>query len=168
MSNINYSIIAAVSDNNVIGKNGTLPWHLKSDLQRFKRLTDGHCIIMGRKCFESIGKALPNRTNIVISSNPELEIDNCIVRPSLQRAIDYANAKYDYTPFIIGGGSLYSQAINIVNYMYLTEVHINIEDGDTFFPEYDKSKWEVISSMDFKADADNDYDTTYKVLKRIR
>lgn len=167
MSNINYSIIAAVSDNGVIGKNNTLPWHLKDDLIRFKKLTDGHCIIMGRKCFESIGKALPNRTNIIVSSNENLEIKNCIIKPSLQFAVDYANSTNDNTPFIIGGGSLYSQAINIVNYMYLTEVHTVI-DGDVFFPKYDKSKWKLISSEEHKADENNDYDVTYKLLKRIR
>lgn len=168
MSNINYSIIAAVSDNGVIGKNNTLPWHLKTDLQRFKKLTDGHCIIMGHKCYDSIGKALPNRTNIVVSSNQDLEIPNCIVKPSLQFAVDYANSRYDTTPFIIGGGSLYRQSINIVNRMYLTEVHAVIEDGDVFFPEYDPAQWHVVSSEDFCADSDNEYATTFKILERIR
>ena len=115
MSNINYSMIVAVSDNNVIGKNGTMPWHLKTDLQRFKKLTENHTIIMGKNCFNSIGKPLPNRTNIVVSSNTDLEIPGCIVKPSLQYAADYANSRYDLTPFIIGGGTLYRQAINLVN-----------------------------------------------------
>ena len=168
MSNINYSIIAAVSDNGVIGKNGTLPWHLKSDLQRFKKLTDGRCVIMGHGCYNSIGKPLPNRTNIVVSSDQSLEIPGCIVKPSLQYAVDYANSRNDATPFIIGGGSLYRQAINIVNYMYLTEVHTTINNGDVFFPEYIPSQWEIISSEDFKADENNEYDTTYRILKRIR
>ena len=79
-------MIAAVSDNNVIGKNGQLPWHLKTDLQRFKKLTENHTVIMGRRCFESIGKPLPNRTNVVVSSNTDLEIPGCIVKPSLQYA----------------------------------------------------------------------------------
>lgn len=168
MSSINYSMIVAASENNVIGKNGTMPWHLKSDLQRFKKLTDGHCIIMGRKCYESIGKPLPNRTNIVVSSNMELEIPGCIVKPSLQYAADYANSRNDLTPFIIGGGTLYRQAINLVNYLYLTRVHTIIKDGDVFFPEINMNQWEIISSEDFKADADNDFDTTFMVLKRKR
>ena len=161
-------MIVAASDNNVIGKNGIMPWHLKTDLQRFKELTTNHCVIMGRKCFESIGKPLPNRTNIVVSSNMDLEIPGCIVKPSLQKAADYANSRYDSTPFIIGGGTLYKQAINLVNFLYLTRVHTTIEDGDVFFPELDMNQWEVTSSTDFKADADNDFDTTFMILRRKR
>lgn len=168
MSNINYSIIVAVSDNNVIGKNGKMPWHLKTDLQRFKKLTENHVIIMGRNCFNSIGRPLPNRTNIVISRNQDLEIPGCVVKPSLQYAADYANSKNDCSPFIIGGGIIYRQAINIVNYIYLTKVHTTIEDGDTFFPELDMTKWETVSTEEFMADDENDYDTTFMVLKRKR
>ena len=168
MSNINYSMIAAVSTNNVIGKNGKLPWHLKTDLQRFKKLTENHTIIMGRRCFESIGKPLPNRTNVVVSSNTDLEIPGCIVKPSLQYAADYANSRYDSTPFIIGGGTLYRQAINLVNVLYLTRVHTIIEDGDVFFPELDMSKWDIEHSEDVPADKDNDFDTTFMILRRKR
>ena len=168
MSNINYSMIVAVSDNNVIGKGGTIPWHLKTDLQRFKKLTDNHTIIMGRRCFESIGKPLPNRTNVVVSSNTDLEIPGCIVKPSLQYAADYANSRYDSTPFIIGGGTLYRQAINLVNVLYLTRVHTIIEDGDVFFPELDMSKWDIEHTEDVPADKDNDFDTTFMILRRKR
>lgn len=161
-------MIAAVSTNNVIGKNGQLPWHLKTDLQRFKKLTENHVIIMGRKCFESIGKPLPNRTNVVVSSNTDLEIPGCIVKPSLQYAADYANSRYDSTPFIIGGGTLYRQAINLVNVLYLTRVHTIIEDGDVFFPELDMSKWDIEHSEDVPADKDNDFDTTFMILRRKR
>ena len=163
-----YSIIVAADENNVIGKNNTIPWHLKTDLQRFKKLTENHAIIMGRKCFDSIGKPLPNRTNVIVSSQPGLEIEGCIVKPSLQFAVDYVNSKYDSAPFIIGGGSIYKQAYNIVNTIYLTRVHTKIEDGDVFFPELDMDKWLIESSEDFKADADNDYDTTFMVLKNKR
>lgn len=168
MSNINYSMIAAVSTNNVIGKNGQLPWHLKTDLQRFKKLTENHTIIMGKNCFNSIGKPLPNRINIVVSSNMDLEIPGCIVKPSLQYAADYANSRYDSTPFIIGGGTLYRQAINLVNFLYLTRVHTIIEDGDVFFPELDMSKWDIEHSEDVPADKDNDFDTTFMILRRKR
>lgn len=161
-------MIAAVSDNNVIGKNGQLPWHLKTDLQRFKKLTENHVIIMGRNCFNSIGRPLPNRTNIVVSSNQDLEIPGCIVKPSLQYAADYANSRNDNTPFIIGGGTIYRQAINLVNYIYLTKVHTTIEDGDTFFPELNMNQWQILSTEELKADKDNDFDTTYMVLKRKR
>ena len=168
MSNINYSMIVAVSENNVIGKNGTMPWHLKTDLQRFKELTTNHCVIMGRNCFNSIGKPLPNRTNIIVSSNMDLEIPGCIVKPSLQYAADYANSRYDSTPFIIGGGTLYRQAINLVNVLYLTRVHTIIEDGNVFFPELDMSKWDIEHSEDVPADKDNDFDTTFMILRRKR
>lgn len=161
-------MIAAVSTNNVIGKNGQLPWHLKIDLQRFKKLTENHTIIMGRRCFESIGKPLPNRTNVVVSSNTDLEIPGCIVKPSLQYAADYANSRYDSTPFIIGGGTLYRQAINLVNVLYLTRVHTIIEDGDVFFPELDMSKWDIEHTEDVPADKDNDFDTTFMILRRKR
>ena len=168
MSNINYSMIVAVSENNVIGKNGTMPWHLKTDLQRFKELTTNHCVIMGRNCFNSIGKPLPNRTNIIVSSNMDLEIPGCIVKPSLQYAADYANSRYDSTPFIIGGGTLYRQAINLVNVLYLTRVHTIIEDGNVFFPELDMSKWDIEHTEDVPADKDNDFDTTFMILRRKR
>ena len=168
MSNINYSMIVAVADNNVIGKNNQIPWHLKTDLQRFKKLTENHTIIMGRRCFESIGKPLPNRTNVVVSSNTDLEIPGCIVKPSLQYAADYANSRYDSTPFIIGGGTLYRQAINLVNVLYLTRVHTIIEDGDVFFPELDMSKWDIEHTEDVPADKDNDFDTTFMILRRKR
>ena len=168
MSNINYSMIVAVSENNVIGKNGTMLWHLKTDLQRFKELTTNHCVIMGRNCLESIGKPLPNRTNVVVSSNTDLEIPGCIVKPSLQYAADYANSRYDSTPFIIGGGTLYRQAINLVNVLYLTRVHTIIEDGDVFFPELDMSKWDIEHTEDVPADKDNDFDTTFMILRRKR
>ena len=168
MSNMNYSMIVAVSDNNVIGKNGQLPWHLKTDLQRFKKLTENHTIIMGKNCFNSIGKPLPNRTNVVVSSNTDLEIPGCIVKPSLQYAADYANSRYDSTPFIIGGGTLYRQAINLVNVLYLTRVHTIIEDGDVFFPELDMSKWDIEHTEDVPADKDNDFDTTFMILRRKR
>ena len=161
-------MIAAVADNNVIGKNNQLPWHLKTDLQRFKKLTENHTIIMGRRCFESIGKPLPNRTNVVVSSNTDLEIPGCIVKPSLQYAADYANSRYDSTPFIIGGGTLYRQAINLVNVLYLTRVHTIIEDGDVFFPELDMSKWDIEHTEDVPADKDNDFDTTFMILRRKR
>ena len=168
MSNINYSMIVAVSENNVIGKNGTMPWHLKTDLQRFKELTTNHCVIMGRNCFNSIGKPLSNRTNIIVSSNTDLEIPGCIVKPSLEYAADYANSRYDSTPFIIGGGTLYRQAINLVNVLYLTRVHTIIEDGDVFFPELDMSKWDIEHTEDVPADKDNDFDTTFMILRRKR
>lgn len=163
-----YSIIVAVSDNNVIGKDGKMPWHLKSDLTRFKKLTEGHHIIMGRGCFESIGKPLPNRTNIVISSNPGYRPDGVIVKPSLQFAVDYVNSRYDSSPFIIGGGKVYRQCIDIVNYIHLTRVHTEIADGDTFFPEIDMNMWDIAHQEYLPPSPDNDFATTYMILENKR
>ena len=98
----------------------------------------------------------------------DLEIPGCIVKPSLQYAADYANSRYDSTPFIIGGGTLYRQAINLVNVLYLTRVHTIIEDGNVFFPELDMSKWDIEHSEDVPADKDNDFDTTFMILRRKR
>lgn len=166
-----YSIIVAADENNVIGKAGTmLPWHLKADLQRFKKVTENSAVIMGRKCFESIGKPLPNRLNVVLSSNDKYDpgYDGIIVKQTLQMAVDYVNSKYIPEAFIIGGGTLYRQSVNIVNKIYLTRIHTEIQDGDTFFPELDMSKWDIVHSEDFPADKDNDYPTTFMILENKR
>ena len=163
-----YSIIVAATDNNVIGRNNAMPWHLKRDLIRFKELTTGSAVIMGRRCFESIGKPLPNRLNVVVSSNESYNPEGVIVKPSLQFAVDYVNSKYIKEPFIIGGGSLYRQSVNIVNKIYLTRIHTEIPDGDTFFPELDMSKWDIVHSEDFPADKDNDFPTTFMILENKR
>jgi dihydrofolate reductase len=132
------SIIVAVAENNVIGLKNQLIWHISEDLKRFKALTTGHCVVMGRKTFESIGKPLPNRTNIVVSRNRELIIEGCIVVSSLDEAI--AVCEKDEEIFIIGGGELYRQALPMASKLYLTIVHKNFE-GDTFFPEIDFNQW---------------------------
>ena len=164
-----YSIIVAVDENNVIGKAGTmLPWHLKTDLQRFKKLTENSAVILGRKCFESIGRPLPNRLNVVVSSNESYNPDGVIVKPSLQYAVDYVNSRYIPEAFIIGGGQIYSQCVNIVNRIYLTRVHTEIEDGDTFFPHLDMNNWEITQMEKTDADKDNDFPTTFMVLENKR
>lgn len=166
-----YSIIVAADENNVIGKIGTmLPWHLKTDLQRFKKLTENSAVILGRKCFESIGKPLPNRLNVVVSSNDMYDpgYNGVIVKQTLQMAADYINSKYIPEAFIIGGGTIYRQCIDIVNKIYLTRVHTIIEDGNVFFPELDMSKWDIEHSEDVPADKDNDFDTTFMILRRKR
>ena len=164
-----YSIIVAAADNNVIGKCGKMPWHLKTDLARFSRLTRGSAVIMGRNCFESIGKPLPDRLNVVVSSDPSYNPgDGVIVKPSLQYAVDYVNSRYIPEAFIIGGGQIYSQCVNIVNRIYLTRVHTEIEDGDTFFPHLDMNNWEITQMEKTDADKDNDFPTTFMVLENKR
>lgn len=135
------SIIVAIAENNVIGANNQLIWHISDDLKRFKALTTGHCVVMGRKTFESIGKPLPKRTNIVISRNKDLVIDGCTVVSSLENAISACGK--DDEIFIIGGGELYRQALPIAQKLYITWVHKKF-DGDTFFPEIDFSQWREV------------------------
>ncbi|MDR3350505.1 MAG: dihydrofolate reductase [Prevotellaceae bacterium] len=139
------SIIAAVAQNRAIGRENQLLWHISEDLRYFKQLTSGHTVIMGRKTFESIGKPLPNRANIVISRTlpPDSRIS---VAPDLNAAI--AQCREQPEVFIIGGGSIYREALPLAQRLYLTEVHAVCE-GDTFFPEIDPTRWKEISRQDF-------------------
>ncbi len=134
------TLIAAIDENNVLGKDNQLIWHLPEDLMRFKRLTTGHAIIMGRKTFESLPKALPNRHNIVITRNQDYSKDGITVCNSLEAAIECA--KDDKQPFVIGGGQVYEQAIELASMIELTRIHSKFE-GDVFFPEIDLKKWFV-------------------------
>lgn len=132
------SLIAALSENNIIGKDNQLPWNIPEDLKRFKRLTSGHSIIMGRKTFESIGRSLPNRTNIVITRDPEKmnNIHGIEVVSSLEESLQLAQEKPGSEEiFIIGGGQIFQQAIGIANKLYITVVHTTLE-GDALFPDY--------------------------------
>ena len=133
------ALIAAVSTNGVIGKDGGLPWHIPEDLKYFKANTTGHAIIMGRKTYDSIGRPLPKRRNIVITRNSELKIDGVEVVTSLEQAIELARSEDD-EPRIIGGASIYEAALPMATRLFLTQVNQDI-DGDTFFPKYDESAW---------------------------
>ncbi len=137
------SIIAAISKNNALGKENKLLWHLPTDFKFFKETTLGHPIIMGRKTFESLPKALPGRTNIVVTGDRNYEKEGAVVTHSLEEAIGKAK-EYDSEIFICGGGQIYKEALekNLVDKMYITEVDTEI-DGDTFFPTFDKDAWEI-------------------------
>jgi dihydrofolate reductase len=143
------SIIVAIAENNVIGANNQLIWHISDDLKRFKALTTDHHIIMGRKTFESIGKPLPKRTNIIVSRNPNYKIEGCIVVPSLEAAIEVSASEAEV--FIIGGGELYRQAMPLAKKLYLTRVH-KVFEGDTFFPKIDLKDWKILSREGVKSD----------------
>ena len=134
------TLIAAICENNVLGKDNQLIWHLPEDLKRFKRLTTGHAIIMGRKTFESLPKALPNRHNIVVTRNQNYFKEGITVCHSLEAAIECS--KNDDQPFVIGGGQVYEQAIEFADVIELTKIHTQFE-GDVFFPEIDFKKWSV-------------------------
>lgn len=142
-------IIAAVAENNVIGKDNKIPWHYKEDFQHFKALTSGHIVVMGRKTYESIGKPLPNRTNIVVSRNKELQILGCAVAESLTKAIHTAKKNNAQKCFIIGGSSLYAEALLIADQLELTHVH-KVVDGDTYFPTWNKDEWKETERQDFQ------------------
>lgn len=152
------TIIAAIAENNALGKDNQLIWHLPADLIRFKKVTSNHHIIMGRKTFESLGKPLPNRSTIIITRNPDYTAEGCVVVHSLQEAIDAA--KEDENPFILGGAEIYTQSIEFVDKLDLTFVHHQFE-ADVFFPKIDKNVWKETLREDFKADEKNNYDYSF-------
>ena len=136
------SLIAAVSENYVLGKDNKLPWHLPADFAWFKSRTIGKPVILGRKTFDSFGgKPLPKRLHIIISRNPQLNTDQVIWTSSVEQAISEAQKHTDGEIMILGGGDIYSQSIHLANRIYLTEIAATYE-GDAFFPAFDKSKWQ--------------------------
>jgi dihydrofolate reductase len=160
------SLIAAVSDNGIIGRGQDLPWRLSADLKRFKSLTMGHHIVMGRKTFESIGRPLPGRTLVVVSRQPNFAAENVLVTTSLFDAIELAQHAGDSEVFVIGGGEIYRQAIDIVDRMFLTRVHASIE-GDVYFPPVIFDDWQLVAEQHHDADEKNEYDTTFQIFDRI-
>lgn len=159
------TMIVAAGENNGIGKDNQLIWHLSDDLKRFKKLTSGHHIIMGRKTFESFPKPLPNRTHIVISRQKDYQAPSgVIVVNSIEDALDAA--KKDDQPFIIGGGEIYKLAMPFAQKIELTRVHHSFVGADTFFPEIDLSNWTEIASTFHDKDEDHDYAFTFKTYVR--
>jgi dihydrofolate reductase len=157
------SLIVAVSENNVIGRDGDLPWHLSADLKRFKRLTRGHHIVMGRKTFESIGRMLPGRITVVVTRNAEYQAPGAIVAGSLDDALRRISGDSDV--FIVGGAELYRNTLDQAARIYLTAVHADV-DGDTCFPEVDWSRWSLLEDVRFAADDKNDHDYSFRVYDR--
>lgn len=161
------TIIAAIAANNALGKDNDLIWHLPADLKRFKKVTSGHHILMGRKTYESIGKPLPNRTTVIITRNKDYKAAGCIVVDSIEKAI--AVAQEDAQVFIIGGAQIYQQAMssNLVDQLDITQVHHAFE-ADVYFPEIDTTDWIQLSNEDFKADDKNKYDFSFVSYKKKR
>ena len=158
------SAIVAVSENNVIGRDGHLPWHLSADLKRFKAITSGHAIILGRKNYDDIGRPLPNRTNYVLTRNKDFQAPGCIVCSSLGEAIEAARAAGETECFIIGGAAVYREAMPQVEKLYLTRVLSHVE-GDVFFPEWN-DKFQKESAESFPADEKNDFPTVFQIWVR--
>ena len=138
---MNVALIVAMSENGVIGDKGKIPWHIREDLQRFRRLTMGHPIIMGRRTYESIGNPLSGRTNIVLTQNPNFTaLSEVLTFASLDAALDHGRAQNHDSVFIIGGSKVYQLALPLADKLFVTEVH-RLVNGDTKFPDYDRTKW---------------------------
>lgn len=157
------SLIAAMDENRLIGSDNTLPWHLPADLAFFKRTTMGKPIVMGRKTYDSIGKPLPGRRNIVVSRNPNLHLPGCDVAVSVEQAMGLC--RQDMEVMLIGGASLYAQTIDRAEALYITLIHARFT-GDTWFPDFDSAVWKTRFRQDFEADHNNDY--AYSFLKYVR
>ncbi|HEY9661255.1 MAG TPA: dihydrofolate reductase [Allocoleopsis sp.] len=157
------SLLVAVAENDVIGKQGELlPWKLSSDLKRFKELTMGHPIIMGRKTYETIGRPLPGRLNIIITRDTNFTAQGCTIVHSIPQALNLAKAEDTNEIFIIGGGVIFEETLPLADKLYLTEVHAQ-PDGDTFF-RYNKDEWQELERQDFDADDKNQYPYSFVTL----
>lgn len=152
--------MAAKAKNNVIGKDNDLIWHLPADLKFFKQTTKGHTLIMGRKTFESLANPLPHRDSWIVSRNKDYSADGITTFLSIENAIEAGEQKGLETVFILGGGEIYRQSIELADKLIITEVHENFE-GDTVFPEIDKRIWKEVSREERKADEKNKYDFAF-------
>ncbi|HEX8615960.1 MAG TPA: dihydrofolate reductase [Thermoanaerobaculia bacterium] len=160
------TLIAALSTNNVIGRNNQVPWCQRADLKRYKSLTMGHHLITGRKTYESVGRPLPGRTTVVITRDTAYRADGVIVVHSLDEALRVAEAAGESEAFINGGAEIYTQALHLADRMQLTRIHAEVE-GDTFFPEFDDvTEWRLIDSEHYEADEKNDHPYTFLVYER--
>lgn len=158
-------MVAAIAENNALGKDNDLLWHLPDDFKRFKQITSGHYIIMGRKTFESFPKPLPNRTHVIITRQKNYHPEGCIIVDSMKKAIEACPK--DETIFIIGGGEIYTLGMDFADTIELTRVHENFE-ADTFFPEIDNTKWKLTSEEHHPADERHKFNFTYQTfLKSI-
>ncbi|HQE33173.1 diacylglycerol kinase [Flavobacterium alvei] len=156
-------LIAAVAENNALGKNNDLLWHLPKDFKRFKEITSGHHIIMGRKTFESFPKPLPNRTHVIITRQKDYVHEGCIVVQDLESAIAVCPKNED--AFVIGGGEIYSQSIHLADQLDITRVHHSFE-ADVYFPEINSKIWELTSEIFNHKDEKHLYDYTFQTFVR--
>ncbi|MEN8163181.1 MAG: dihydrofolate reductase [Acidobacteriota bacterium] len=161
------SLIVAVAANGAIGRKGDLPWRLPADLKRFRRLTMGHHLIMGRRTWESVGVVLPGRTMVVVTRDPNYRpgVEGVLVAHSLKEALRLAEG--DDEPFVAGGAALYREAFDIVDRMYLTRIAAQFE-ADTFFPAFNEERWVVAAKEHYEPDEKNVYPYTFLMLERKR
>lgn len=151
-----YIIVVAIAENGVIGREGRLPWHLPSDLKHFKKTTMGHPLLMGRNTFESIGKPLPGRDNLVLTRNKEYHVPGCIMLNSLEEAVEFCR-KYEKV-FIIGGGDIFKITMDITDVIIVTQLRREVE-GDVLFPEIDPLKFKIVESVD------HDIEEPYSIIR---
>lgn len=161
------SLIVAMGQNRAIGLRGTLPWRLSADLARFKHLTMGHHLIMGRKTYESIGRPLPGRTSIIVTRQADYKAAGCLVTASLDEAVSLAQARGEQEAFVIGGAEIYAAALPKADRIHLTLVAASPE-ADTFFPEFDEAEWHRTKEGSAEADDRNQYAMTFVTLNRKR
>ncbi|MBR5499298.1 MAG: dihydrofolate reductase [Bacteroidales bacterium] len=159
-------IIVAIADNNAIGKDNALLWHISEDLKFFKRTTMGCPVIMGRKTFESIGRPLPKRTNIVVSRSGYDAPEGVVVVTSLEDAFAAVQSSDVERTFVIGGGQIYAQAMSLADRLIVTHVHTVIEDADTFFPDVDPSVWSVADRSELQTDSETGY--TFEFVEYVK
>ena len=159
------SAIVAKAKNDVIGKDNDIPWYLPADLKYFKKTTLNHHIIMGRNCYESIGKPLPKRTNVILTRNPFYLVSNCYVTHSIDEALQTAEDNGEDEAFIIGGAQIYELAMDRCERLYLTEVDLEVE-GDIYFPKINMDDWKLISEEAHQADEKNEHDYVFKIFER--
>ena len=159
------SLIVAVDQKGGIGKNNQLPWHLSSDLKRFKSITMGHHLVMGRKTYETIGKPLPGRTMIVVTKNPSYHPEGCVIANSIEQALKMAEENNEDEVFIIGGGEIFTQSIDIANKIYLTNVHA-VTNADVFFPKIKDPSWKISWSEEINKDINDEYGSDYIIMVR--
>lgn len=160
------SIIVAAAENGVIGRQGQLPWRLSADLRRFKQLTMGHAVLMGRKTYESIGRPLPGRRMIIITRQPGYCAAGAEIAHSLSAACGLAASADETEAFIIGGAEIFREALPHADRLYFTQVHTMI-DGDVFFPPFDRADWRLTSQEEHPADAKNDYPFAFQTYERV-
>ena len=159
------SAIVAVGKGGVIGRDNEIPWYLPADLAYFKRVTLNHCVIMGRRTFESIGRPLPKRINIVVTRDPFFTATGVVVAHTLEEALGMAYDTGEVEAFIIGGGQIYHESAPLWDRIYLTEVDVQV-DGTVYFPEIDLAEWVEVSRIDCLADEKNEYGYSFKILDR--
>ncbi|MFI5391065.1 MAG: dihydrofolate reductase [Bacteriovoracales bacterium] len=156
------SLVVAMGPNREIGSNNQIPWKLSEDLKNFKKTTLGHHILMGRKTFESIGKPLPGRINLILSRNKDFQVKDCITVRSIDEAINYARSKGEYELMVIGGAEIYKEALPHAKRIYLSQVEFS-GSADTYFPEFNEKNWKVISEIKHSGDS---IPWTFRIIER--